>query len=160
MKNHPSIHLFNDNNRNTRERCEIYWIEFTFFIARKRVGLCSERNSTVHHRFIYNTTRNRKSGTNCFVSRRNFHSCFTKAFGQFGLPTKIRNLYYWRLLFSTKQTTVTIQQRSWLIFSQCTLSFPPENIKKPYGFLMFSAVDKGCIGNEWVNRAIRRPSIV
>ena len=27
-----------------------------------------------------------------------------------------------------------------------------ENIVKPYGFLMFSGgVEKGCIGNEWVN---------
>ena len=26
----------------------------------------------------------------------------------------------------------------------------PENIRKPYGFLMFSGVEIGCIGNEWV----------
>ena len=30
--------------------------------------MCSERNSTVHYRFVYNTTRNRKSGTDCLVS--------------------------------------------------------------------------------------------
>ena len=27
----------------------------------------------------------------------------------------------------------------------------PENIRKPYGFLMFSGVGKGCIRNQWVN---------
>ena len=26
--------------------------------------------------------------------------------------------------------------------------YPPENIRKPYGFLMFSGVEKGYIGNE------------
>ena len=30
-------------------------------------------------------------------------------------------------------------------------SLTPENIRKPYGFPMFSAVEKGCIGNKWVN---------
>ena len=30
-----------------------------------------------------------------------------------------------------------------------TLSLPPENITKPYGFLIFS--EKECIGNKWVN---------
>ena len=34
------------------------------------------------------------------------------------------------------------------VHSQCTLSLPPENIRKPQGFLMFSGVEKGCIGNE------------
>ena len=34
---------------------------------------------------------------------------------------------------------------------QCTLSLPPENIRKPYGFLIFQQVEKGCIGNIWVN---------
>ena len=29
------------------------------------------------------------------------------------------------------------------IFSQCTLYLPPENIKKPYGFLMFSGGREG-----------------
>ena len=29
-------------------------------------------------------------------------------------------------------------------------STPPENIRKPYGFLVFSGVEKECIGNEWI----------
>ena len=40
------------------------------------------------------------------------------------------------------------------IRSQYTLSLPPENIRKPYGSLMFSGVEKGCTGNEWVNAKI------
>ena len=28
--------------------------------------------------------------------------------------------------------------------------FPPENIRKPQGFLMFSGVGKGCFGNKSV----------
>ena len=40
-----------------------------------------------------------------------------------------------------------------LICSQCTFPLPPENIKKLYDFLIFSGdVEKGCIGNEWVNK--------
>ena len=31
---------------------------------------------------------------------------------------------------------------------QCTLSLPPENIRKPEGF---QGVEQGCIGDEWVN---------
>ena len=31
------------------------------------------------------------------------------------------------------------------ICSQCTISLPPENIRKPYGF---QGIEKGCIGNE------------
>ena len=30
-------------------------------------------------------------------------------------------------------------------------SLHPENIRKPYGFLMFSGVEKRCFGNKWVN---------
>ena len=36
------------------------------------------------------------------------------------------------------------------IRSQCSLSLTPENIRKPWGFLLFSGVEKRCIGNEWV----------
>ena len=35
----------------------------------------------------------------------------------------------------------------WPIRSQCTLSLPPEDIRKPYGF---QGAEKVCIGNEWV----------
>ena len=41
------------------------------------------------------------------------------------------------------------------IRSQCTFPLPPENIRKPYGFLMLSRVEKGCIGNEWVKGNIK-----
>ena len=34
--------------------------------------------------------------------------------------------------------------------SQCILSLPPENTRKPFGFMIFSGVEKVCIGNEWV----------
>ena len=34
------------------------------------------------------------------------------------------------------------------ICSQCSLSLLPENIRKPYGFLIFQGVEKGRIGNE------------
>ena len=37
---------------------------------------------------------------------------------------------------------------------QCTFSLPPENIRKPYDFLMFSGLEKGCIGNEWVKKIV------
>ena len=43
--------------------------------------------------------------------------------------------------------------------SQCTLSLPPENIRKPYGFLMFSGGRERCIGNKWVNYARLQLSI-
>ena len=36
------------------------------------------------------------------------------------------------------------------ICSQCTLFLALENIRKPYGFLMFSGVRERCIGNESV----------
>ena len=35
----------------------------------------------------------------------------------------------------------------WPIRFQCTLSLPPEDIRKPYGF---QEAEKVCIGNEWV----------
>ena len=38
----------------------------------------------------------------------------------------------------------------WPIRSQCTLSLPPENIRKLYGFV-FRGVEKGYIANKWVN---------
>ena len=37
------------------------------------------------------------------------------------------------------------------IRSQCTLSLPSENIKKPQGFLMLQGVEKDCIRNKSVN---------
>ena len=39
------------------------------------------------------------------------------------------------------------------IGSECTLSLPPENTKKPYGkvFWYFQEVEKKWIGNKWVN---------
>ena len=33
--------------------------------------------------------------------------------------------------------------------------YPPENIRKPEGFLMFSEGREGSIGNKWVNRGVR-----
>ena len=30
--------------------------------------------------------------------------------------------------------------------------YPPENIRKPCGFLCFQGVEKWCIGNEWVKQ--------
>ena len=36
-----------------------------------------------------------------------------------------------------------LSQACWPIFSQCTLSLPPENIGKTYGFLMFSGGREG-----------------
>ena len=38
-----------------------------------------------------------------------------------------------------------------LIHSQLPLSLASENIRKPYGFILFSGVEKGCIGNKMVN---------
>ena len=37
------------------------------------------------------------------------------------------------------------------ISSQCTFSYPLENIKKHTVFRCFQGVEKGCIGNKWVN---------
>ena len=36
--------------------------------------------------------------------------------------------------------------------SNAPFLYPPKNIRKLYGFLMFWGVEKGCIGNEWVNQ--------
>ena len=44
------------------------------------------------------------------------------------------------------------------IHSQSTLSLLPKNIRKPYGFPMFSGVGKGCIGNEWVKQPQKQVS--
>ena len=38
---------------------------------------------------------------------------------------------------------------------QCIVSLPLENIREPYGFLMFSGVEKDCTGNKWVKLAIQ-----
>ena len=46
------------------------------------------------------------------------------------------------------------------ICSQCTLSLPPENIRKPYGSLMFPDVEKECIGNKSVNITSSRKGFV
>ena len=45
--------------------------------------------------------------------------------------------YCWRV------QTLTIR-------SKCTLSLPPENIRKPCGVLMF--LEKGCIENKWIKQ--------
>ena len=44
----------------------------------------------------------------------------------------------------------TVNKVIYPIRSQCTISLPPENIRKLYGFLMFSGVEKGRTGNNWV----------
>ena len=54
--------------------------------------------------------------------RRNFQSCFTKVFGQIGFPTKIRNLCYRRLLFSTKQATSLRLWNTGLVSSRASLT--------------------------------------
>ena len=43
---------------------------------------------------------------------------------------------------------------SWPIRSHWTLSLLPENVRKPNAFLMFSGVEKGCIGDKWVKSEI------
>ena len=39
---------------------------------------------------------------------------------------------------SGKSEKLSVKRHFKPICSQCTLSLPPENIRKPYGFLMFS----------------------
>ena len=39
-------------------------------------------------------------------------------------------------------------------FPNAPFLYPTENIRKPCGFLMFSGLEQGCIGNEWVKKVI------
>ena len=48
-----------------------------------------------------------------------------------------------------KKHSFSSKSRYYPICSQCTLSLPPESIRKP-GFLIFAGLEKGCIGNKQV----------
>ena len=62
---------------------------------------------------------------------------------------QITNRYYQLFLCHQKLLPSTI---IWPICSKCTLSLLPENIRKPFGSVRFSGVEKGCIGNKWVKK--------
>ena len=51
----------------------------------------------------------------------------------------VRILYVLMISLSNQN----VSRHLWPICSQCTLSVPPENIRKPYGFLMFSGSREG-----------------
>ena len=45
---------------------------------------------------------------------------------------------------------------SWPICYQCTLSLPPESNRKRKVFWCLQGIEKGCIGNKWVNYTKKR----
>ena len=64
-------------------------------------------------------------------------------------PTQ--NVFTSQLPYSVTQTFLCFRNTDCPVCSQCTLSLPPENMKKSYSFLMFHGVEKRCIGNKWIN---------
>ena len=111
---------------------------------------------------VENTQKNRKHARMLGYCALRLVIIFTlKTFAE-DLRAKLLCCFFSFLLYlpsSNKNLFALENDFKWNIFqpihSQCTLSLPPENIRKHQFSDVFRGVEKGCIGSEWVNQRFR-----